>query len=264
MAPLIAMITDFGLRDPFAGIMKGVIRRLGSTAEIIDITHGIKQGDIKSAGFALSMSFEYFPEGTIFLAVVDPGVGTDRRPVAVEIGGRMVVCPDNGMISFVIQEHPKWRAIHINHADCFLPYVSSTFHGRDVFAPTAAHISMGVPFDDIGSLIDDIKTIPVPEVTSGEHHIQGEVVYIDGFGNLVTNISEKMVMQWAPDVPPHLFRIHTGSVEISGISAAYSAAGRGFPLAVFGSSRTIEIAVNGGSAAVLTGNGIGANVLLYK
>lgn len=264
MTPAIAMITDFGLHDPFAGIMKGVIRSLGSTAEIIDITHGINAGDIKSAAIALSMSYRYYPDGTIFLVVIDPGVGTARRPIAVTAGGKTIVCPDNGIISFVINEYPEWSAVHLDRHEFFLPKISSTFHGRDVFAPIAAHISMGTSASDLGSKIDDVTTIQIPQASAGERHIQGEVLYIDGFGNLITNINEASVIEWAHDRKFSDFKIHTGSVEIIGISDSFSDVRMGKPLTVFGSFGMLEVAVNGGSAAALTGSSIGAKVLLYK
>lgn len=264
MTSAIAMITDFGLRDPFVGIMKGVIRSVGSTAEIIDITHGLNAGDIKSAAIALSMAYRYYPDGTIFLAVIDPGVGTARRPIAVTAGGKTIVCPDNGIISFVINEYPEWHAVHLDKPEFFLPKISSTFHGRDIFAPIAAHLSMGMQVSDLGSQITDLVTMKIPQAIAGERHIQGEVIYIDGFGNLITNISEKDVIDWAHDSKFTDFKIHTGSVEIIGISKSFSDVGSGKPLTVFGSFGMLEIAVNGGSAAALTSSSIGAKALLYK
>ncbi|MHB1457849.1 MAG: SAM hydrolase/SAM-dependent halogenase family protein [Armatimonadota bacterium] len=264
MMPAIAMITDFGLKDPFTGIMKGVIRNVGSTAEIIDITHGINAGDIKSAAIALAMSYRYYPEGTIFLVVIDPLVGTERRPIAVTMGAKTIVCPDNGIISVVLSEYPEWHAVHLDRSEFFLPKISSTFHGRDIFAPIAAHLSMGIPVSDLGSPIDDVKTTHIPEATTGDRHIQGEVIYIDGFGNLITNISEEIVTQWAHDSKFSNFKIHTGSVEIIGINNTFSEVSKGKPLTVFGSFGMLEVAVNGGSASALAGSSIGAKVLLYK
>ena len=264
MTPAIAMITDFGLHDPFAGVMKGVIRSIGSKSEIIDVTHGINAGDIKSAAIALSMSFRYYPEGTIFLVVIDPGVGTRRRPIAVTVSGKIIVCPDNGIISFVVSEYPEWSAVHLNRTEFFLPKISSTFHGRDIFAPIAAHLSMGTPVSDLGSGIGDVTTMQIPQAIAGERHIQGEVIYIDGFGNLITNISEAAVAEWAHDSKSSNFKIHTGSVEIIGISESFSNVSAGKPLTVFGSFGMLEVAVNGGSAAALAGSSIGAKVLLYK
>lgn len=264
MIPVIAMITDFGYRDPFAAIMKGVIRNLGCTAEIIDVTHEINAGDIKSAAIALSMSYRYFPDETIFLVVIDPGVGTNRRPIAVTAGRKLIVCPDNGIVSFVINDYPDWSAVHLDRPEFFLPKISSTFHGRDIFAPVTARLSMGTPVADLGTQISDIASINIPVATAGERHIQGEVIYIDGFGNLITNISESIVADWANDSKTSDFKIHTGSIEIIGISRSFSDVSKNRPLTVFGSFGMLEVAVNGGSAAALAGSSIGAKVLLYK
>lgn len=264
MTPMIAMITDFGLIDPFVGIMKGVIRSIGSRSDIVDITHNIKQGDIKAASFALHMAYDYLPSGTIFLAVVDPTVGTSRRPIVVEADSKMIVCPDNGIITNVVYKYPSYKAFQINREDCFLDHISSTFHGRDIFAPTAARLSMGVCIDEIGPEIHDAEILDTPEVIIGDYLIEGEVVYIDGYGNLITNISRESIENWRGDVGVDKLRVHTGAIDITGIHTAYANAKGNEFVALFGSMGTLEIAINGGSAAQVVGNEIGTKVLVYK
>lgn len=248
-------MTDFGLRDPFAGIMKGVILGINPSAEIVDICHDIRPGDIKSAAFSLLAAFPYFPTETIFTVVVDPGVGTERKASAAEIGDKIVVCPDNGILSWLHHEHGLGKAVELTNDQFFLPSVSGTFHGRDVFAPVAAHLSLGVQLEELGSEIKEVTTFPIPQVIEQGPGVQGEVVYIDRFGNLVTNVPG--------DRLPEKARIHIGSVEVLGISKAYGDVPSGHMLAVIGSMGCLEIAVNGGDACQMLGASIGTHVVVY-
>ena len=252
----IALMTDFGLRDPFAGIMKGVILGVNPSARIVDVCHDIRQGDIKSAAFALFMAFAYFPAETMFVIVVDPGIGTERKAIAAEIEDKIVVCPDNGILSWVLHHHELRKAVELSNGRLFLPNVSGTFHGRDVFAPVAANLSLGVGLQELGKEIKELTTFPIPEVGEQGPGIQGEVVYMDRFGNLITNIlSERL---------PDKARIHIGSVEVMGVGEAYGDVPQGHAVAVVGSMGCLEIAVNGGDASQMLGASIGTHISVYE
>lgn len=256
MSGPIALITDFGLRDPFAGIMKGVILGINPSAQIADVCHDIRPGDTKSAAFSLFMAFGYFPAETIFTVVVDPGVGTERKAIAAEIGGKIVVCPDNGILSWILHAYELGKAVALENERFFLPNVSSTFHGRDIFAPVTAHLSMGIRLEDLGPQVEQVATFPIPEIVEQGQALQGEVVYVDRFGNLTTNIPGERL--------PEKARIHIGSVEVLGISKAYGDVPSGHMAAVIGSMGWLEIAVNGGDAAQMLGASIGTQVILYS
>jgi S-adenosylmethionine hydrolase len=260
----IGLMTDFGMRDPFAGIMTGVILRINHDARIVDVCYDIAPGDIQGAAFSLSMAFPYFPLGTIFTVVVDPGVGSPRRAIAVEIGGQVVVCPDNGVLTWVLQKHPDVKAVELTSRQYFLTEVSDTFHGRDIFAPVAAYLSKGVALDELGPQISDLTTFPIPRIVTGDRSIQGEVIYVDRFGNLVTNISREQLAPWQGKSGFGPVRVHVGSAEIQGIERAYSDVPKGRSLALFGSMGLLEIAVNGGSAIDTLGAKVGAHILVYR
>ncbi|MHB0999350.1 MAG: SAM hydrolase/SAM-dependent halogenase family protein [Armatimonadota bacterium] len=264
MSPIIALITDFGFKDPFVGTMKGVMRSVGTNADIIDICHDVAPGNILSASLMLSMSAPYYPAGSIFVAVVDPGVGTDRRAIAVDIDGKIIVCPDNGLVSWLLADAGKWRAIELDKPEYFLKEVSNTFHGRDIFAPVAAHIAMGVSIDDLGTPLRDIKTLRIPQTVVGEKSIQGEIIHIDRFGNLLTNIKRSQVEQWMPSGEYNKVRIHIGSIEMFGIVRTYGDVHTGHLAAIFSSDNLLEIAENGGNAALASGSSIGSPVLIYR
>jgi len=261
---LIALMSDFGLRDPFVGIMKGVILGINPSALVVDLCHEIEPGDTRGAAFALRTALPYFPESTIFVVVVDPGVGTKRRAIAVELDGRIVVAPDNGVLSWVLKGHPSQPAVELTNSKFFLSPVSATFHGRDIFAPVAAHLSNGVPLAEFGPAVDDLTTFPIPDVSVGAESLQGEVVYIDRFGNLVTNIGRQELEGWRRDLLAEEVNVRVASAEIGGIHESYGAAPLGHVVAVFGSAELLEIAVNQGNAADSLGVTVGSNVSVYR
>ena len=260
----IALITDFGLRDPFVGIMRGVILCVDPDVRIVDVCHDIAPGDIQGAAFSLSMAFPYFPQGTIFTVVVDPGVGGSRRAIAAEIDGKVVVCPDNGVLTWLLQQHSDVSAVELTSRQYFLAEVSDTFHGRDIFAPVAAYLSKGVSLDELGPRISDLTTFLVPQIVTGDRSIQGEVIYVDRFGNLITNISREQLAPWQGKSGFGPVRIHIGSAEIQSIEHTYSDVPKGKSLALFGSMGLMEIAVNGGSALDILGGKVGAHILVYR
>lgn len=189
--PVITLTTDFGYDDPFAGVMKGVILKINPDATIVDITHGIRPHDIREAAYTIGMNYQYFPSNSIHLVVVDPGVGSNRRPVLVEADRHYFIGPDNGVFSYIFSmSHEIMQVVHITSEHYFLSAVSPTFQGRDIFAPVAAWFSRGLPMARFGEPVSDYQTIPmsVPEL-SQEGALLGEVIHIDRFGNAITNIT---------------------------------------------------------------------------
>lgn len=190
--PVITLTTDFGYDDPFAGVMKGVILKINPAATIVDITHGIRPHDIREAAYTIGMNYQYFPPNTIHLVVVDPGVGSGRRPVLVEADHHYFIGPDNGVFSYIYSmPHEILQVVHITSEHYFLSAVSPTFQGRDIFAPVAAWFSRGLPMARFGEPVGDYQSIPmsVPDL-SQEGVLLGEVIHIDRFGNAITNITK--------------------------------------------------------------------------
>jgi len=223
--------------------MKGVIYSINPDAIITDITHEIPAHDIFSAAFTLRSFVSYFPKETINIVVVDPGVGSSRKPIALEADEKFFVGPDNGVFTFVILESKSIRAYEISNPEYFLPVVSFTFHGRDIFAPVAAHLSLGVSIEDLGERLLDPFKLEIKEPEIVEEEIIGDVIYEDTFGNLITNIPGSLVDS------DSLF--YVCDIEINGVSKSYSEASEGELLAVIGSSGFLELSVNQGRASDL-------------
>jgi S-adenosylmethionine hydrolase len=254
--PIITLTTDFGYTDPFVGIMKGVILRIAPDAQIVDLSHGIPPQDIRAAALTLAASVSSFTEGTIHVAVVDPGVGTERRAILVESAGHYFVGPDNGVFSLVIQVKEASRILDLSNETYHLQPKSDTFHGRDVFAPVAAHLARGVPLGEFGARLEDCVRLRWPAVDRAGDSILGEVLYIDHFGNLFTNIRERDLMAAAPEK----IRVRLGEIDISGLSPNY-AVGQGKKcIALINSWGLIEIAIFKGNAASRTEAQIGDKV----
>lgn len=241
--PLVTLLSDFGSEDWFVGTMKGVIVGIAPTARLIDITHGIPHHDVRAGAFALRASASYFPRGTIHVAVVDPGVGSDRAPIAVYAGGQYFVGPDNGLLSWAVEACGADDIYRIDNPAVTLAARSSTFHGRDIFAPAAAHLATGLPLARLGSRKADMMALPWPEpMACTDGTIKGEVVYIDRFGNAITNLPhEELVGRRG------LLALPDGShVPVCDF---YQSMPEGEPLAVHGSTGFLEVAINGGKAA---------------
>ena len=250
MQPIIAFLSDFGLEDHYVGAMKGVALSICPDAVLVDIVHQIPPHDIEAGALALAAAYRAFPAGTVFVAVVDPGVGSSRRALAVEANGYRLVAPDNGLLTFVIR-HDGACLREIRSARLFRPDVSSVFHGRDIFAPVAAHLAAGLALDDVGPVVTD----PVLLSFGGPRHLEdgslgGRVIHVDRFGNLVTNIAETDVaaMLEASEASAGDVMVEIGGERVA-LAHAYSAVAAEEGLALVGSSGFIEIAVNGGSAA---------------
>jgi S-adenosylmethionine hydrolase len=242
---ILTLTTDFGLTDHFAGVMKGVILSIAPRATIVDITHGIPPFAIRESAFAVAEAYRWFPKKTVHVVVVDPGVGTPRRPIVAEAAGQYFVAPDNGVLSLVYaREKHKVRAITAEKY--FLKPVSRTFHGRDIFAPVAAHLAKGVAAAAFGKTIDDYCRSSYAEpVRTGKRTWQGAVLKIDHFGNLITNIhiAEFPVLQTRP------FQLNVGQAALTALAGTFGDAAAGEPALIVGSSGYLEVAVNQDSAA---------------
>lgn len=225
--------------------MKGVLLGLHPRARLVDITHEIPPGDIRAGAFALAASYGFFPRGTVHLAVVDPGVGSRRRAIVVQTANHVFVGPDNGVLSLAL-ERETIQAVHqILNEELFLRPVSATFHGRDIFAPVAAKLSKGMPLRKVGAPTKAFVKLSWPEPRQTANSIQGEIAYIDRFGNAITNIGHATLATLREGTPEIIFR----GKRLCALGPFYQAVSRGKPVGVPGSSGFLELAVNGGSAA---------------
>ncbi|MCY4262690.1 MAG: SAM-dependent chlorinase/fluorinase [Candidatus Dadabacteria bacterium] len=247
MRNIITLTTDFGSRDHYVGVMKGIMLSVNENTRLVDITHCIDSHDIRSASFIIGNSYSYFPENTVHMVVVDPGVGSRRRSMVAFAGGHFFVGPDNGVFSSVIRSCEDFSAHEIKNSDYFLKDVSSTFHGRDVFSPVAAHLSLGVSLSEIGPRILDPEVLPNDGYSADGNEIRGTVVYTDKFGNLVTSIPTQAVGNGARAT------VTVGGKRIVGVSESYSSVEPGEILAIGGSCGYIEISVNQGRACDVFG-----------
>ncbi len=241
--PLITLLTDFGEQDGFAAIMKGVMLSINPQLEFIDISHQVSQGDITAASFILNSAFHYFPDNTIHVVVVDPGVGSERKILAVQIQKHTFVAPDNGVLQWIFAAYPDAGVVELNKKEYFLPNISNTFHGRDIFAPVAAHISKGVALEELGSICFDFNKGNIPICKELGNISSGEVAHIDHFGNLITNIPQHVFIN------KKLHSIHLAAHKIVKLANSYSDVLDGFPVALIGSHGMLEIAVRNGNAA---------------
>lgn len=257
----IALLTDFGVQDIYVGVMKGVMLSICPEAHFIDITHAIPPQSVRGGAIALRNSYRYFPQGTVFLVIVDPGVGSARRPIAVKAGGYTFVAPDNGVLSYALSELGEYQAVQLDNPSYRRSKVSATFHGRDVFAPASAYLAKGdVSLSMLGARVLDLADLPLPTVQYHEGRIVGEVTHIDRFGNIITSIGE---LRWMDET--HLVLnaeglktlgiraessvIKIGDETIYGIVRAYHEIERGGLLAQADSNGYLEVAVNQGDAA---------------
>ncbi|MDH7571070.1 MAG: SAM-dependent chlorinase/fluorinase [Armatimonadota bacterium] len=242
---VITLLTDFGTRDAYVAAMKGVILQLAPDATLVDITHQVAPQDVAEGAFALAACWRYFPDGTVHLAVVDPGVGSARRGIAIAAEGHYFVGPDNGLFSMALAHCGTRRIVALENARLFRHPVSHTFHGRDIFAPVAALLSRGMALTEAGPEVADMVLLPQAaprRVGPGEW--EGEVLAVDRFGNLITNVRGEGLAH-------EKVRVMVGGLEIRGVSRCYADVDEGALLALVGSSGFLEVAVNRGSAARL-------------
>ncbi|HUA32146.1 MAG TPA: SAM-dependent chlorinase/fluorinase [Candidatus Binataceae bacterium] len=257
----IAILTDFGYQDHYVGAMKGVIARIAPGARLIDLTHGIPPQSIVAGALALRESWSYFPKRTIFLAVVDPGVGTARAPIAIETrAGARFVGPDNGLLALATEAAEVKSAVKLSTARYRMQNVSSTFHGRDVFAPAAAYLWRGVPLKSFGPRIDRIERLEFDEPKRSAKTVKGRVIYVDAFGNLITNIGREALAQLDTAFPGRVAWVRIDRSAPMKLVEAYGYALKGALLATIGSFNLLEVAVRDGSAAKRLGASVGAAV----
>jgi len=262
---IITLTTDFGLSDPYVAMMKGVILSINPSARLVDVTHQIGTGSISQAALLIRETFTYFPEGTVHLAVVDPGVGSDRRLIALQAGAHYFVGPDNGLFWPVFRDVKGTKAVQLTQTRYFLPSITQTFHGREIFAPVAAHLSLGLTLESLGPSVRDLKKLNIPWPYVKEGVLCGQIIRVDNFDNLVTNIPSRELIDFLGSSPP---RIETGKLVIRKLSRIYADCEEGEPLALINSSDLLEIAVNLGRASEYIGlrNGeiVGALVEISK
>ena len=258
----IAILTDFGLDDIYLGMMKAAIAGISPTAHIIDLTHAIPHGDVKRAAFEVWRVRSHLPPGTILLAVVDPGVGTNRRAVAIKLPGLYCVGPDNGLFSYLFYSTDKYKAVELMNPHYQLRTISHTFHGRDVFAPAAAHLARDVQLEEFGPIIQDLIRIPDPLLKDlGAGSIQGEIMHSDRFGNLITSIGRfdrtddnLSFKPWFPSFSTRTliaqdYEVILPQGDVVPLGRTFCDVPKGEALAYIGSSSLLEIAINGGNAA---------------
>lgn len=262
MRPVVALLTDFGLRDHYAGTMKGVILGICPDAALVDITHDIPPQDVLAGALELSASFRYFPHGTVFLAVVDPGVGSERRPIAATAGPYSFVAPDNGLLAPVLDQFPSPAIVRLAEPRYAAPAISRTFEGRDRFAPAAAWLARGIALDELGPKLDAYTRVSVPEPVRCADGVEGVVLRVDRFGNLVTNIDEGLLENLRAAESGAL-SVRVGGRDAGVLVSTYSEVEKGTLCALVGSTGYLEIAVNNGSAAALLGASRGAPVSVH-
>jgi len=260
--PLIALLTDFGQEDYFVASLKAVIFSLNSEARLVDISHSVRSFDLRSAAFLLQACFRFFPSGTIFLAIVDPGVGSGRRILAAETDRYKFIAPDNGLLSSALEISPERRVRAVTNTSYFLADSPTTFEGRDRLAPLAAWLSLGVPAAEFGPLIDDYMSLPLPKAYTRQNEIIGHVAYIDKFGDVITDIPAGM-LPLSPEAgrPPDL-KLTLRKQTISQFRQYYTQGGWSDLFFLVGSLGLVEIAQREGSAAAALGAELGDVVMV--
>ncbi|HEO70797.1 MAG TPA: hypothetical protein ENN80_05990 [Candidatus Hydrogenedentes bacterium] len=242
--PLITLTTDFGERDPYVAAMKGVLYRECPGVTVADLSHAIAPQDVMEGALFMAGAAAYFPEDTVHVAVVDPGVGTQRRPIAVSAGGQRFVCPDNGLLTLWLRTNALDAARVITNPDFMCHPLSATFHGRDLFAPAAACLARGELFETVGEDAGELVALDVSEAAwVADHVLSGEIIHLDRFGNAVTNIPRQMLRNLCVEC------VQAGEHRFKGLSATYSDVEEGAPVVLFSSTDYLEIALRNGNAA---------------
>lgn len=257
--PIITLTTDFGTSDHLVGTMKGVILNINPGARIVDINHSVVPFDLLDGALSIANAYAFFPARTVHVVIVDPGVGTDRRPILVSAGNQFFVAPDNGVLS-MIYERETCTVRHITAEHYFLNPISATFHGRDIFAPTAAWLSKTFQTEAFGEVVTDFVRFTMPKAKADGQAIKGVVLRVDAFGNLMTNLTAENIPEAALQGGP--IRLAVNGKQINQFAPTFAAGDPGVPIAVIGSAGYVEIAVNRGNAARTLGVGRGAEVTL--
>jgi S-adenosylmethionine hydrolase len=259
--PLITLLTDFGTRDAYVGSMKGVILSINPEANLIDLSHEVPPQDIRAGALLLAAAAPFFPPGAIHLAVVDPGVGGDRRALAAHCQGCYWVGPDNGLFHFILGQAADFTLVSLENPAYFRPQVSATFHGRDIFAPVAAHLSLGVDLDRLGPRITDPVVLDLPQPVFAPGVINGEIIAVDRFGNLISNLRLAQLTAWLAQAE---MRLQAGPLTLTGLARTYAQAAPGEFLALEGSHGFLEIACAQDNAARRLKAGVGLAVEIRK
>ncbi len=257
MNSVITLTTDFGLTGPYVAAMKGVILSINPAVRLVDLSHSIAPQDVRGAAILLAEATPWFPAGALHLAVIDPGVGTERKIIYAEIGDQRYIAPDNGLLSRLKSKTRPTRIIALENSEHWLPSVSNTFHGRDIMAPVAAQLSLGMEPDRLGPPLTHLIELEWPAAQADANEIRGEVIWADSFGNLITNITSAMVAA-VPDA--RRARVEVAGHSVIGIAHAYGDLPAGRLTALIGSGGYLEIAVVGGSAKEQLAAGPGAAV----
>ncbi len=282
-SPIITLTTDFGISDIYVGVMKGVILNINPNVQIVDITHAISPQNIHKAAFTINSAYRFFQKGTIHVIIVDPGVGSDRQAIVCKTDNSFFVCPNNGVLSYLLQhieteEAETVEVVAIENPTYILPRVCNTFHGRDIFAPIAAHLSLGVSLADIGPPIREIIRFPFPSTYTTHDTLTGQIINVDSFGNLITNITENMLDTFllssksnentVKELDKHTvsaqFEIIAGNTSLKKLNGTYAESEVGKPLAIIGSFGLLEIAINLGNAEAYLGLKSGDKVFVHK
>lgn len=261
--PVVALLTDFGLGDGDVGVMKGVIASIASDVQIIDISHDVAPQNIASGAWILAAAYRYFPEKTVFVCVVDPGVGSSRSAIAIHAGNWFFVGPDNGLFSYVLAEQPVHAACVLSHSAFHLPRVSSTFHGRDIFAPVGAYLARGVDISEVGVPVEPaaLQRIDVRQPARRGTEIDGQIVHVDRFGNLITSIPIVLIPELFSEVPVRMI-FPTLNVEVGECRRFFAEGSDREPFIYGDSSGYVGVAVRNGSAAKALNAGFGTPVML--
>lgn len=257
---IITLLTDFGTQDEYVGVLKGVILGVNPAATLVDITHEIAAQDVAGAAYTLAAAYTYFPEGSIHVVVVDPGVGSDRQIIGIRINGQLFLAPNNGVLSRVIDRYPIDDIVSVVNENYFRHPISYTFHGRDIFAPVAGHLSLGVELGAMGPRLPEHRIArldtPLPKKPEKDDRgrlkgriIAGEIIKVDRFGNLITNIHWRHMEPMLLNNKKDLLVIEVGERCIEGLAESYAHVPQGEPLAILGSRNCLEIAVRDGNAA---------------
>jgi len=252
----ITLLTDFGYSDPYAAAMKGVILRINPEAAIVDITHDVTPHNVDEAGFIIESLYKYFPDGTIHVVVVDPGVGSERAILVVQTSNYIFIAPDNGVLKYIFNGEEGFKVYRLKEGSIPSDDISSTFHGRDIFAPLAARISLGEPIDSLCRPFSGFLRGEVKRPVIDRDRIVGQIIYVDRFGTCVTNIEECMLGN------RNVKRIEAGLCRIDRMSSKYVDVPKGSPLALIGSSGRVEISINQDSAKERFGLNVGDRVVV--
>ena len=266
MPAVVALVTDFGHADHYVGAVKGAVLVSCPEATVVDIVHELPAHDVLAGAYSLAAAYRAFPAGTVFVAVVDPGVGSDRRALAMDAGGYLFVGPDNGILGLVLAEHEGARVHEITNALLFAREVSSTFHARDIFGPVAGHLARGTPLEAVGPAVRDPLQLPIAPLRQvGPGEWEAAVLHVDRFGNLITTLTQAglgAILDTVDGDPSQLVVIVEGT--IMPLTRAYSDVAVGEPCALVGSAGRLEVAVHRGAASRLLGAGRGAPVRVRK